>query len=146
MSAKVMLTALWGLEQGQIFVFDAPTCCILGRARDCGLHVPDDKAHQTVSRHHCLLAINPPSIWVRDLGSRNGTYVNTVNIGQRSRELSPHDGALLPQEVLALEEGDAIQTGNVLLTVHVVEETSANDATFVEEANPPGTETIRRIN
>jgi pSer/pThr/pTyr-binding forkhead associated (FHA) protein len=101
-----------------MFVFDAPSSCVLGRGDDCGLHIPNDAAHRTVSRHHCMVAVDPPNIWVRDLGSMNGTYVNSIEIGHRPF------GPLLPTAprhgvTCQLEEGDAIQAGNVVLSVHV---------------------------
>jgi len=119
MHSRVVLTALRGLGVQETFVFDTPTCCVLGRASDCGLRVPNDDAHRAVSRHHCLLAIDPPNIWICDLGSRNGTYVNAVKIGYRPPDAPPEADALPPRDAHALEEGDAIQAGNVLLTVHV---------------------------
>ena len=40
--------------------------------------------HETVSSHHCELLFNGPEIIVRDLDSRNGTFVDGVRItGQR---------------------------------------------------------------
>lgn len=109
MNAHVILTALRGLPPGTIFVFSGPASCVLGRADDCELHVPNDEAHRTVSRHHCLLAADPPLLWVRDLDSKNGTYVNAVNIGREA-------------EAYPLEEGDALQLGNVLLSVNVLDD------------------------
>jgi pSer/pThr/pTyr-binding forkhead associated (FHA) protein len=123
MNAKVILTALHGLPPGTMFVFTGPARCVLGRAKDCEFHVPNDDSHRTVSRHHCELAAKPPHLWVRDLGSMNGTYVNTVNIGWHKPE-----GSLTPPRtapycgVRELEDGDAIQAGNVLLAVHVLED------------------------
>jgi pSer/pThr/pTyr-binding forkhead associated (FHA) protein len=119
MSAKVVLTALHGLEPGRSFSFDMPARCVLGRSKDCDLHVPDDRLHLTVSRHHCLLTIDPPSVWVSDLDSRNGTFINTVNIGSRKTAATadPDRPGIFP-----LEDGDAIQAGNVLLTVHVYQD------------------------
>jgi len=125
MTTKVVLTALHGLKPDQQFVFDSPACWVLGRADDCNLQVPDDAAHRSVSRHHCLLAIDPPYISVRDLGSRNGTYVNAVRIGGRLLGQTRPELEAQPQEARRLEEGDAIQTGNVLLTVKVLEEVEA---------------------
>jgi predicted component of type VI protein secretion system len=40
--------------------------------------------HETVSAHHCEILANDPEVIVRDLGSRNGTFVNGVRFtGQR---------------------------------------------------------------
>ncbi|MBV9125107.1 MAG: FHA domain-containing protein, partial [Planctomycetes bacterium] len=83
MPAKVILQVTKGKLQGQEFVFDERTTCILGRADDCNPRLPNDIHHAAISRHHCLLDINPPDIRVRDFGSRNGTFVNGSKIGQR---------------------------------------------------------------
>jgi pSer/pThr/pTyr-binding forkhead associated (FHA) protein len=132
MNAKVILTALHGLPPGTMFVFTGPACCVLGRANDCELHVPNDGAHQTVSRHHCVLAANPPHLFVRDLHSTNGTYVNTVNIGWHKPEAAKEPpGMTQRHHGRELEDGDAIQVGNVLLSVHVLEDE--------EELPPPVT-------
>jgi pSer/pThr/pTyr-binding forkhead associated (FHA) protein len=40
--------------------------------------------HETVSSHHCEILTNGPEVIVRDLGSRNGTYINGAKFqGQR---------------------------------------------------------------
>src|SRR5689334_12534694 len=40
--------------------------------------------HETVSAQHCEIMVNDPEVIVRDLGSRNGTFVDGVQlIGQR---------------------------------------------------------------
>src|ERR1700704_2250284 len=93
MPAKVTLTVTKGKLKGEEFVFDDRTTCIIGRANDCSPCVPDDQDHKTISRHHCLLDINPPDIRVRDFGSLNGTYVNGHKIGQRTRQQTPAEAA-----------------------------------------------------
>ena len=127
MTAKVILTAMRGLPPGTTFVFSDAASCVLGRAEDCDLHVPNDAAHQAISRHHCLLSVHPPLLWVRDLGSKNGTYVNAVNIGQ---------GVVQPVGECPLEDGDALQLGNVLLSVHVLDD--------ADRAAPRATVGLRR--
>ena len=76
MPAKVTLIVTQGKLQGQQFLFDERTTCIMGRADDCQPWLPEDDHHKTNSRHPCLLDINPPDIRVRDFGSLNGTVVN----------------------------------------------------------------------
>jgi eukaryotic-like serine/threonine-protein kinase len=51
----------------------------VGRGEDCQIRLPN----RSVSRRHCQLAIAFPNIWVEDLGSRNGTFVNGRRIGER---------------------------------------------------------------
>ena len=80
---QVKLTIIEGKLKGQTFEFTDRTTCIIGRHLDCYPKLPDDADHNTISRYHCLLDINPPDIRVRDFGSKNGTYVNNKKIGQR---------------------------------------------------------------
>lgn len=48
----------------------------LGSDRSCGCMV----AHPTVSRVHAELVPSPEGLWVRDLGSRNGVFVQNVRV------------------------------------------------------------------
>ena len=80
-TATVTLTVLRGQTGRGEYVFDERSTCLIGRGEDCDPRLPSDDAHRSVSRHHCLLDINPPDVRVRDLGSRNGTFVNGLKIG-----------------------------------------------------------------
>ena len=62
---------------------------VAGRGRHANLVVP----HPLVSRRHCELTEVDGAVFVRDLGSMNGTYVN----GQRVSEafLQPGDSLML---------------------------------------------------
>jgi pSer/pThr/pTyr-binding forkhead associated (FHA) protein len=75
--------------------------------------LPDD-LHE-VSRLHCLFDIDPPTVRVRDLGSRNGTFVNGMRIGHPART----GEGLLPTEEpqLELHVGDEVQLGPTILRV-----------------------------
>jgi eukaryotic-like serine/threonine-protein kinase len=93
--AKVILTITKGKLKGKQFPFDSRTICIIGRARNCNIQIPDDQYHSIISRYHCLLDINPPDIRIRDFGSRNGTDVNGQCIGKRAKNQTPSEGAKL---------------------------------------------------
>lgn len=58
----------------------------VGRAEDCQLRPGSD----LVSRHHCVLLIDEGYVGVRDLGSKNGTYVNAEQV-TNERELHAGD-------------------------------------------------------
>jgi EAL domain-containing protein (putative c-di-GMP-specific phosphodiesterase class I) len=49
---------------------------VIGRADDCDLKLIDDR----ISRHHCEIRISGDLLWIRDLTSTNGTYVNKNKI------------------------------------------------------------------
>lgn len=59
----------------------------IGRSRDASLTL----SHPLVSRHHCELYESGGRLMVRDLGSRNGTYV----ANQRVADAELHPGELL---------------------------------------------------
>ncbi len=105
---------------GQEFVFDETSSCVVGRANDCSPQLPTDEAHKTVSRHHCLLDINPPDICVRDFGSLNGTYVNGKKIGQREKGMSPEQAAKMAFPEHGLKHGDELRVGDTVFRVTVL--------------------------
>ncbi|MGW0120046.1 protein kinase domain-containing protein [Streptomyces sp. NPDC003327] len=115
----VTLVQVKGRLAGQEHVFTERTTCLLGRAAECVPRLPDDAHHRTVSRHHCLLDINPPEIRVRDFGSRNGTYVNGRPIGRRARGQSPEEGAALVLPEHDLADGDELRIGDTVFRVRV---------------------------
>jgi len=70
---------------------------VIGRAEDCDLRIP----LASVSRHHCRLVISEDNtITVNDLGSTNGTYVNSTRIDQ-----------------VQLKAGDRLTVGPVIFTL-----------------------------
>jgi len=119
LSGIVTLRVVRGPAAGRQFTFDERTCCILGRADDCHPSLPNDEAHRTVSRHHCLLDINPPDVRVRDFGSLNGTFVNGGKIGQRESHQRPEDvaGVAFPEH--DLKDGDELRVGDTVFRVEV---------------------------
>jgi len=120
MPAKISLKVSLGALSGQEFVYDETTSCIVGRANDCSPQLPTDEAHKTVSRHHCLLDINPPDIRVRDFGSLNGTYINGKKIGQREKGFTPEQAAKITFPEYDLKHGDEIRVGDTVFRVAVL--------------------------
>ncbi|HKS29478.1 MAG TPA: FHA domain-containing serine/threonine-protein kinase [Pyrinomonadaceae bacterium] len=96
---RVNLRVLSGPHIGRTFTFDQHDTFLIGRAETAHLCLPEDRFF---SRHHCLLEIAPPRVFLRDLGSTNGTFVN----GQRVHEAY-------------LSSGDKIQGGQTVLAVEV---------------------------
>jgi hypothetical protein len=94
MSARICVTATSGPCKGREFVFSSRTLCTVGRSDDCLLRIQGDASNLTVSRRHCVLDIDPPSVRVRDLGSLNETFVNDRKIGQREKATPPREAAL----------------------------------------------------
>ena len=67
----------------------------IGRSPEAAVFLDD----VTVSRNHALLVTRPDGVYVDDLGSLNGTYVNRSRI-----------------ESQKLEDGDEIQVGKYKLS------------------------------
>jgi eukaryotic-like serine/threonine-protein kinase len=139
MSARVTLQVLRGPLKGQDFVFEERTMCIVGRAKDCHPYIPTPKGQHSISRHHCLLDINPPDIRIRDFGSLNGTFVNGKKIGQRQKHQSPHEVDVSGFAECDLKDGDRVRLGKTVLRVSVLAPTLRE--TFLPvPVRPPETE------
>ena len=96
---QVNLKVTAGPYQGRIFSFAQHDTFLIGRNPEAHLCLPDDRYF---SRNHCLLEMNPPHSFVRDLNSTNGTFVN----GQRVKDAP-------------LKNGDRVQCGETILVVEV---------------------------
>ena len=117
MSVKLTLTFTNGTLKGQKREFTRPGKIVIGRSNDCDVQLPTTLEFMDVSRHHCVLDVDPPALQVRDLDSRNGTFVNGENIGQRSRGDFP--GASGEGGWHTLKEGDELRIGSITLRVEV---------------------------
>ena len=74
------------------------TVTVIGRREDCDLCIP----LMIVSRKHCQLNIEEDQLNVRDLGSRNGTFINGRQI-----------------EASVVAPGDRIKIGPVSFAVQI---------------------------
>ncbi len=119
MPATVKLIATRGQLKGKEFIFHERATCLVGRSSECQLQLPNDEAHKTISRHHCLLDINPPDVRIRDFGSLNGTFVNGEKIGQRKQNQTPEEARETAFPEYDLKEGDEIGLGNTVFRVGI---------------------------
>src|SRR6185503_1587554 len=117
MPAKLTLKVIKGPIQGQVFTFDEHDTFIFGRSNAC--HARLSEKDTTASRHHFILEVNPPDACIRDLGSRNGTYVNSVKYGGRSAGETPEDGARRKFPEVNLHDGDEIRVGDTVFSFSV---------------------------
>ncbi len=112
---QLNLRVLAGPYKGRVFAFSFHDTFLIGRTHDAHLCLPNDRFF---SRHHCLLEIDPPRCFLRDLGSTNGTFVN----GRRVSEAF-------------LKHGDQIQGGESVLLVEVgADQPRANDAAAADKS------------
>jgi pSer/pThr/pTyr-binding forkhead associated (FHA) protein len=72
---------------------------IIGRDPDSDLRVPGGE----VSRKHCQISIESDGVYVKDLGSSNGTYRNDTKVTSKT----------------LLEPGDRLSLGAIVFTVQI---------------------------
>jgi hypothetical protein len=113
---QVNLKVIAGPYKGRIFSFTQHDSFLIGRSRDAHLYLPDDRYF---SRNHCLLEINPPRSFLRDLNSTNGTFLN---------------GRRVTHEYL--NDGDRIQCGETVLIVEVTANESKDLSETTQDALP----------
>jgi pSer/pThr/pTyr-binding forkhead associated (FHA) protein len=104
---------------GEYGLTDAEAC-VIGRAADCDLRVPDSLENSTASRYHCRVEANEDGVFVYDLGSRNGTFLNGFPVGRRPTGLAPL-GGLFAGPGFPLGDGDELRVGETLLRVRIRE-------------------------
>jgi predicted component of type VI protein secretion system len=89
---------------------------IFGRGAECDIQVPVS----SISRQHCEISIAGDQVWVADLGSSNGTFVNNDRV-----------------EETRLTAGDRLVLGPLVLTVQIDGVPADISSPDVSEASAP---------
>jgi hypothetical protein len=71
---RYLLEVMSGSKLGTVVTVDAPL--VLGSGEEASVHLPDP----TVSRRHASLEPSPQGVWVKDLGSKNGTFLSGTRV------------------------------------------------------------------
>lgn len=101
-------------KDGSVKPFNLPSAVTtIGRRQDCDLCLPISVA----SRKHCEINMDQGRLMVRDLGSKNGTFVN----GQKTEEVR-------------LKPGDQLRIGPVTFVIQI--DGSPADVTGVKPIEP----------
>ena len=133
MAATITLTFNTSSLAGRKLDLTRPGKYVIGRSSDCDIRLPAGLEFGEVSRHHCVLEIDPAALRVRDLGSRNGTFVNGQTVGQRGCGEEPDVTDDAPWH--PLREGDELRLGGTVLRVGVARGAGREK---VREAPGPG--------
>ncbi len=78
---------------------------LIGRAEDCDLQLESD----FVSNYHCILLLDEYTLRLRDLGSKNGTFVNGRRVGTSAIILLHDDNICLGEINLLIELSPATE-------------------------------------
>ncbi len=121
MPGQIILTVITGPHRDQNHVFDRPMRCLTGRGPDCEVRLSGDERDMLISRHHCLLNVDPPHIRVADLGSRNGTYINGRPV-EKCRNCTAGDRTVDGCAGALLRDGDVLTIGGSSFSVSIMPE------------------------
>ena len=99
-SPRIKFEVIEGDETGKEYTLQIEEV-ILGRGKDVALKLEDDK----ISRLHSRLEAHAGILYITDLGSSNGTYVNDQEITKSTK----------------LESGSKLKIGNLSLLVYSIE-------------------------
>lgn len=102
------LKILSGLLSGQ--TVRLPRKFLIGRGEDCDLRVESD----FVSTYHCVLLLDEYTLRLRDLASKNGTFVNGNRVGAST---------------IILLHDDTLSIGDVLLLIDLTQGTPKSEPT-----------------
>jgi pSer/pThr/pTyr-binding forkhead associated (FHA) protein len=100
-----VLRFISGKYQGGEFPITPDKQILIGRSSDLEMVLVEDM----VSRKHARIAMQSDQIWIEDLGSTNGTFVNGEKI-KRAR-LKEGDRVLIGTSILKVIAGDAPRDG-----------------------------------
>ena len=97
-SGTLVALASTALEEGSRFELNAKTLTI-GRGAPNDIRLDDD---EFASSHHARVEPRRDGVWVEDIGSTNGTFVNGTRLG-RPQQLAPGDVVTIGQTDLRFE-------------------------------------------
>jgi pSer/pThr/pTyr-binding forkhead associated (FHA) protein len=124
---KVSLVVASGVHQGKVIPVATPQF-IIGRDPQCQLR----PASQSISKQHCALLIRNKSIFLKDFGSTNGTFLNEEQIEADVE--------------LAIKSGDRVRVGPLDFTVQIVLPRPSDSTPLPDDlnmVNGPGAEKLR---
>jgi len=136
MGERVIFKAVKGGLNGEEFVFEESGLCLVGRSSDSALRIPKEK-DMRISRRHCLLILDPPKIRIRDLGSRNGTYVNGERLDAGTLGDNP---AKITSVDRILKHGDEVSLGETSFKVEIPSMAPESES---KAKPPPGTKVVQ---
>jgi pSer/pThr/pTyr-binding forkhead associated (FHA) protein len=118
---------------GKSLSIPVPKTVTVGRGQDVELSFPDEK----LSRQHCQFFFKDTACYVKDLSSRNGTYVNGTRIESETL-LNDFDRVVIGDVEMEFQNEDKTpHTGDLFLTEDVM-------GTLGQRAKPGETQFVPR--
>ena len=117
----VQLVVAGGTKAGQVIPVTGPKF-IVGRADDCHLK----PRSELISRYHCAIIVEDGYVAVRDLGSKNGVYLNGERVSME------HE----------LQNGDKLSIGPLEFFVHITVAVKGQKKSKVESVQEAVTRTV----
>ena len=141
---RAELKVIGGKQHGSLIPLQTKKF-LVGREQDCQLR----PTSESVSRHHCVFAIDDYGIRLRDLGSTNGTFVNGQRV-QGQVVLQPNDRVLIGKlEFEIVIEGQAQAVQHARITSSFLTESGSgfllSDLAEVPENSDVGSQTMLEI-
>jgi predicted component of type VI protein secretion system len=99
---------------------------LIGRAEDCDLRLESD----FVSNYHCILLLDEYTLRLRDLGSKNGTFVNGRRVGTSAIILLQDDNVCIGEVNLLIDLTP--EAPEPIRSAPEVESSSPQSAVFLE--------------
>ena len=117
MNFQFTLTVVEGARKGKSLLLAGPGRLFFGRGDDCFEVLP--QSDLTAGRYHAIFEIQPPHVFVTDLGSVNGTLLNGKKIGRNPDVLNPESSSH-SDERFSLSHGDRVTLGETTFETGLV--------------------------
>ncbi len=127
-----VLILIRGTPQGKKYSLKGHRRYILGRDKSAEIQLDD----ANVSRQHSEITIEDEKIYIRDMGSRNGTFLNDETIGANKVELAKEDMIKLGSTILKYLPAGQLETLyhiNITNAAHIDKLTSLFNRKYISE-------------
>lgn len=121
------LKVLNGPMQGTEFLLMNRGIYNVGRSNNCQMYLADADDN-TISRLHCSIRFDRNQVFIRDLWSKNGTFIS---------KLMEETGRMLSQGAVSfrLRDGDIISIGSVKLQITISEAIDMSSSAIVLDSS-----------
>lgn len=127
-----VLILIRGTPQGKKYSLKGQKKYILGRDKSADIQLDD----ANVSRQHSIITMEDEKIYIADMGSRNGTFLNDESIGPNKVELAKEDMIKMGSTILKYLPAGQLETLyhiNITNAAHMDKLTSLYNRKYISE-------------